>query len=69
MGKFKESSKVKDLFEDFGKYQLEFDCNECGNNGEDNFSYDRTVANGEVWYCKECNKELLITEKPNEDDY
>jgi len=38
-----------------------------GEEGQDNFNYDRTVSNGEVWSCDNCNNEILIFEKPNED--
>ena len=33
------------------------------------FNYIRTVANGEVYWCKICKTENLVSEKPNEDNY
>jgi len=33
------------------------------------FNYIRTVANGEVYWCKRCKTENLVSEKPNEDNY
>lgn len=61
--------RQNDFFEDIDIYHDSFDCNECGGFGIENFRYDRTVANGEVWNCKKCNAELLTMEQPNEDNY
>lgn len=56
-------------FEDLEKWENEFYCNECGCDKVTGFYYDRTVANGEVWICKNCKTEDLVSEKPNEDNY
>lgn len=58
-----------DYFTDLDVYEYEFECNECGNSGIENFNYMRTVANGEVWRCRTCKNELLTMNKPNEDNY
>ena len=55
--------------EDLEKWEKSFYCNECGCDEEKDFSYQRTVANGEVWICKHCKKEILVNERPNENDY
>lgn len=57
------------FFGDLDDYMDSFECNECGSHGQKEFIYNRTVANGEVWTCKNCNAELLVNEEPNEDNY
>lgn len=56
-------------FDDLEEYENDLYCSECGNDSKATFTYSRTVANGEVWYCKRCQKENLTLNKPNEDDY
>lgn len=51
------------------EYEESLYCTECGNDSKKTFIYQRTVANGEVWFCKKCKKENLTNEKPKEDDY
>jgi hypothetical protein len=53
--------------EDFEKYELQFECNNCNAFDQENFSYEGTVSNGEVWLCKFCKNEILVNERPNED--
>lgn len=59
----------RDYFKDIEEWLESFECNECGVLNKGYFSYDRTVANGEVWTCRVCRAELLINEEPNEDNY
>lgn len=56
-----------DYFEDLEKWENSFYCNECGCDDVTGFIYDRTVANGEVWHCKRCKIETIVSDKPNED--
>lgn len=60
---------TRDFDKDMEQYEESLYCNECGNDDENTFNYNRTVANGEVWNCKICNKENLTPEKPNADLY
>lgn len=46
-----------------------FRCGECGVEERKNFFYDRTVANGEVWYCRKCNNQTMVSEEPKEENY
>ena len=60
----------KDYNEDLKEWENSFNCGYCGIEGtHKDFTYQRTVANGEVWECRNCNKETLVAEKQNEDDY
>jgi len=59
----------KNYFKDHETYLESFQCGVCGTPDQEQFIYDRTVANGEVWICKNCNEELLVNEEPNEDNY
>lgn len=56
-------------FEDLQNYEDELYCSNCGNDSKKTFNYIRTVANGEVYWCKKCKTENLVSEKPNEDNY
>ena len=56
-------------FEDLQNYEDELYCSNCGNDSKKTFNYARTVANGEVYWCKRCKTENLVNEKPNEDNY
>lgn len=56
-------------FEDLQNYEDELYCSNCGNDSKKTFNYVRTVANGEVYWCKRCKTENLVNEKPNEDNY
>ena len=56
-------------FKDLEDYENKFQCNECGEDEKSGFGYNRTVANGEVWTCKNCKTEKIVSNKPNEDDY
>jgi predicted SprT family Zn-dependent metalloprotease len=56
-------------FEDLQNYEDELYCSNCGNDSKKTFNYIRTVANGEVYWCKRCKTENLVSEKPNEDNY
>ena len=60
---------MKDYFNDLDKWELSFSCNECGSYEKNDFSYERTIANGEVWHCKHCHNEILVNQEPNQDDY
>lgn len=51
----------------FKEWEEEFVCEECGNHGTNNFIYQRTVANCEVWGCKNCKTELLVTNMPKDE--
>lgn len=42
-------------------------CKDCGDNSKITFVYQRTVANGEVWFCKKCKTENLTNLEPKED--
>jgi len=59
----------KDFDKDMERYEESLYCSECGNDDKKTFNYSRTVANGEVWNCKICDKENLTPEKPNADLY
>lgn len=61
--------KSKDFFKDLDRYENQFYTNECDCEGKDNFAYDRTVANGEVWHCTKHNIEIMTDEQPREDNY
>jgi hypothetical protein len=56
-------------FIDLEAYEESFCCNECSNDRKSEFTYQRSVSNGEVWLCKFCKSEILPTHKPNEDNY
>lgn len=56
-------------FEDLQNYEDELYCSRCGNESKKTFTYSRTVANGEVFFCRRCKEENLVGNKPNEDDY
>lgn len=58
-----------DFFEAMEKWEKSFYCNECGCDEIKDFSYDRTVSNGEVWICRNCKTETVVDNKPNEDTY
>ena len=60
-------SLLSDFFEDIEKWETEFYCNECGCDKSTDFAFDRSVSNGEVWHCKHCQTEILVSHKPNED--
>ena len=60
---------IDEYFDDLEKWEESFYCNECGYDKITDFAYDRTVANGEVWYCKHCKTETVAGNKPNEDRY
>jgi len=60
---------MNDYFNDLDKWEESFDCSECSNYEKEHFAYSRTVANGEVWTCKNCKTETVINEQPNEDNY
>lgn len=57
--------KERNYEDDLERYEQEFECNNCGN---DLLGYSRTVANGAVWWCDKCKSEVLLSERPNEDD-
>ena len=56
-------------FEDLQEYEDNLYCSHCGNSSKKTFTYSRTVANGEVFFCHRCKEENLVGNKPNEDDY
>lgn len=56
-------------FEDLQHYEDELYCLHCSNHSKKKFTYSRTVANGEVFFCHRCKEENLVDNKPNEDDY
>jgi len=58
-----------DYFKDTEKWEESFYCYECGSDSERDFVYERSVANGEIWHCKNCKKETRVDHKPNQDDY
>jgi hypothetical protein len=37
----------------------EFNCI-CGNIRERNFTYDYTMADGEVWKCNACDEDIIV---------
>lgn len=63
-----KTEQKRNFDDDFEIYLLTFGCNECGNEDKDSFTYQRTVANGEVWICS-CKAEIITNHKPNEDNY
>jgi uncharacterized phage protein (TIGR01671 family) len=60
---------IKNYFDDIEKWENSFYCNECGYDKITDFIHARNVANGEVWYCKNCKTEIRVNDKPNEDNY
>lgn len=56
-------------FEDLQEYDGNLYCSQCNNDSKKTFTYSRTVANGEVFFCHRCKYENLVGNKPNEDDY
>lgn len=60
---------MEKYIKDLNDWEHSFYCNECGNDNKKDFTYHRTVANGEVWDCKFCKTERLIQDQPNEDNY
>lgn len=61
-------SGIDKWFKDMTAWEDSFYCH-CGDNEFESFTYERTVANGEVWVCKSCGAECLVDEQPNQDDY
>jgi hypothetical protein len=47
-------------------WQNSFSCSECDNQDFNNFTYQRTVANGEVWRCEHCKTESVVGNQPKE---
>jgi hypothetical protein len=64
-----EPAPEPDYFKDLEKWEESFWCNECGEDKMNGFYYDRTVANGEVWICRNCKNQTMVNEQPNEDNY
>ena len=60
---------MEEYFEDIEEWENSFECNNCYEHEQENFVYDRTVSNGEVWHCKNCKTGILVNKEPNEDDY
>jgi DNA-directed RNA polymerase subunit RPC12/RpoP len=69
VNKYPEQKSINRYFDDLEEWENSFSCNECGCDNITDFTYDRTVANGEVWICKYCKTERLVKNKPNEDRY
>jgi hypothetical protein len=68
-GKGEDVVKNTGYFEALEKWENSLCCRHCGNDDKETFGYTRTVANGDVYFCEECQSETLVDEKPNEDDY
>lgn len=64
-----DTGGIDKYFDDLEKWENGFYCNECGCDKMTDFVYDRTVANGEVWHCKNCKTDTIAGNKPNEDRY
>jgi hypothetical protein len=64
-----ETGGIAKYFDDLAKWENCFYCNECGCDKITDFVYDRTVANGEVWQCRQCKTETVVGDMPNEDRY
>ena len=62
--KQKNLIEMNNYLEEIEEWENSFECNECGNNDHNNYIYDRTVANGEVWHCKDCGNEIMVEEMP-----
>lgn len=65
----KKPVKTTSYFEDLEKWENNLACRHCGNDDKETFGYGRTVANGDVYFCEECQSEVLMSKKPNEDNY
>jgi len=61
--------RLDKYFEDLQEYEDSLFCSHCNNHSKKTFTYSRTVANGEVFFCHRCREENLVGNKPNEDDY
>jgi len=51
------------------RYKNQFYSYDCDCVGKSKFIYSRTVANGEVWYCKKHNTEIMTDEEPREENF
>jgi len=68
--KIKDTGGIDKYLDDLDKWEKSFYCNECGNDNHTvDFSYSRTVANGDVYICRNCRTESVFGHKPNEDNY
>ena len=54
---------------DLEAYEESLYCSSYGNDSKKTFNYQRTVSNGEVYWCNRCKTENLVSHKPNEDNY
>ncbi len=61
-------SKERNYLKDLNDWENYFYCNNCGTDTKNDFTYSRTVANGEVWCCKFCKNETLVEDQPKEYD-
>jgi len=57
---------MNDFFEELEKWEKEFHCNECGELNQKEFGFDRTVSNGEIWICNNCDNKILVSHQPIE---
>lgn len=60
---------IDQYFKDLKKWENSFYCNECDLDNINNFAYERTCANSDIFICKGCNNTILPGIKPNEDNY
>ena len=60
---------IKNYEDDLEEYEENLYCSRCGNDSKESFTYYRTVANGDVYWCEKCKEENLVGNKPNEDNY
>jgi hypothetical protein len=56
-------------FEDLQNYEDSLCCVQCDNDEKKTFTYSRTHATGQVFFCHLCKEETCVRNKPNEDNY
>jgi hypothetical protein len=64
----KNNKNMEDYLKAIEKWESEFNCN-CGEDTFENFTYDRSVSNGEIWTCCNCCLDLVVSKQPNEDNF
>lgn len=60
---------INRYYYDLDQYEDSFSCTNCEAEGEANFIYKATYANGEEWTCSHCGMSIMVSERPNEDNY
>ncbi len=64
-----EAKQKKSFIEVHGEWLDSFHCDDCGNDGIDDFFYKGLYSNGEEWKCKGCGHCIVIDQEPNPDNF